>query len=101
MTATVNNALSDDLFKVYLLKIIAEDKNFAKQLKIVLHPKKSQPIALSKTAIPFSEMPYWKMRPHAQPRDPKPFAIKKETVLLLQTEWADAPPVEVLLQNLD
>ena len=45
-------------------------------------------------------MPYWKLRSNVKPRDAKPFAIKKETVIELQEQWKDAPSAEELIAQL-
>jgi hypothetical protein len=107
MTATASNTMqADEQFKAYLLKILAEDDVFVHQIQGVLRSKKSnkkpqkgENIA-SKENIPYSEMPYWKLRADFKPRDSKPYAIKKDVVAEIQEYWKDAPPAEELIAQL-
>lgn len=107
MTETILHITQEDeQFKAYLLKILIEDDTFAHQLQDILNAQKIQKKAQKssfiapKQNVAYSEMPYWKLRSDVKPRDAKPFAIKKETVLELQEQWKDAPSVEELIAQL-
>jgi hypothetical protein len=107
MTATASNTMqADEQFKAYLLKILAEDDVFVHQIQGVLRSKKSNKkpqkgeSIVSKGNIPYSEMPYWKLRAGFKPRDSKPYAIKKDVVAEIQEYWKDAPPAEELIAQL-
>ena len=96
----------DEQFKAYLLKILIEDDAFAHQLQGILLTKKALKKEKKTTQkamtqdIAYTEMPYWKMHTDFKPRNAKPYAIKKETIVELQKEWKDAPPVEELIAQL-
>lgn len=107
MTKTIlHKTETDEQFKAYLLKILIEDERFAHQLQDILHTQKVQKkakknsVVSAKQNIAYSEMPYWKLRSNVKPRDAKPFAIKKETVIELQEQWKDAPSAEELIAQL-
>ncbi len=107
MTATAPiTTQADEQFKAYLLKILAEDEVFAHQIQGVLRSKKGNKktkgamLVVPKDNVPFSEMPYWKLRPNFEPRDAKPYAIKKDVVVELQEYWKDAPSAEDLIAQL-
>jgi hypothetical protein len=107
MTATASNTTqADEQFKAYLLKILVEDEVFVHQIQGVLRSKKSNKkpqkavSIVSKENIPYSEMPYWKLRADFKPRDAKPYAIKKDVVAEVQEYWKDAPPAEELIAQL-
>jgi hypothetical protein len=100
-TIAIPHLQADEQFKAYLLKILAEDMAFAVQVRTVLRTRKPKTVVpLSKTVVPFAEMPYWKLRPDFKPRDAKRYAIKKQTIQQLQTAWQDAPAAEELIAHL-
>jgi hypothetical protein len=100
-TIAIPHLQADEQFKAYLLKILAEDTVFAVQVKTILRTRKPKNvIPLSKTVVPFAEMPYWKLRPNFKPRDAKRYAISKQNIHLLQTIWQDAPSAEELIAHL-
>ena len=101
MTLSLNNLPLDESFKAYLLRLLSEDVEFAHRIQAILVQRPIstvvQPLA---PALPYRELPYWKNRPHAKPRNPKPFAISKKTITELQEIWKDAPSAELLIQSL-
>jgi hypothetical protein len=94
---------SDEQFKAYLLKILVEDAVFAVQVRAILHlrRRKQKFAPLASVGMPVAEMPYWKLQPSFKPRNPKPYAIKKQTVLQLQAAWRDMPSAEELIKQLE
>jgi hypothetical protein len=61
-TIAIPHLQADEQFKAYLLKILAEDMAFAVQVRTVLRTRKPKTVVpLSKTVVPFAEMPYWKL----------------------------------------
>ena len=102
--APINAPISIEEFKAFFIRLLEEDASFRNKIKEKSQKKEKkakkkvhQPLP---PAIPFSEMPYWKLRPDYVVPDAKPYAIKKETVIELQELWKDAPPIEELIAQL-
>jgi hypothetical protein len=92
MTSTAVQQIStEDLRQV--LHALIEDKN-SEFLQIIARKLEKKPTIVSKKTkkkaalplelpvkkerIPYSELPFWKANPHLKPRDPKPYALKKD-----------------------
>ena len=103
--APINAPISIEEFKAFFIQLLEEDASFRSRIKEKSQKKEKkakkkvhQPLP---PAIPFSEMPYRKLRPDFVPLDPTPYAIKKEAILELQELWKDAPPIEELIAQLN
>ena len=103
--AATNAPENKEDFKAFFLELLEEDAAFyhsiKKKLVVKAEKKKKKPLEPLPPALPFSEMPYWKLNPDFKPLDATPYAIKKETIIKLQELWEDAPPIEELIEQLN
>ena len=107
-TATItaiNGLISIEDFKAFFIQLLEEDASFRHQIKEKSQKKekkakkkKYEPLP---PAIPFSEMPYWKLHPDFVPLDATPYAISAEALKRVQEAWRDMPSAEELVAQLD
>ncbi len=102
--------ISLEELKTMLLTLFKDDSDFQEQIKETLNTKKEKKprlpkLVVSEGDIPYSEMPYWKLRPdYVPPKDLEKYANSPETLKSVFKElhelWATMPPAEELVQQL-
>ena len=103
--APINAPISIEEFKTFFIQLLEEDASFRNKIKEKSQKKEKkakkkvhQPLP---SAIPFSEMPYWKLHPDFVPLDATPYAISAEALKRVQEAWRDMPSAEELVAQLD
>ncbi len=100
-----NTTQSVEEFKSFFLQLLEDDAAFYHTVKKKLHIEyEIEPLIAIQPLDPpiaIADMPYRKLRSGFKPRNAKPYAVKKDTILRLQELWKDAPSAEEIIAQLN